>query len=91
VLGCVILYADTITDSMQSAMDEIARRRTIQIAYNTEHHIIPRTIIKPVRSKIVEKEDPIVDFIHRLGSLGEPDTFCIFGKTGVRTSKSFHQ
>lgn len=65
VLGCVILYADTITDSMQSAMDEIARRRTIQIAYNTEHHIIPRTIIKPVRSKIVEKEDPIVDFIHR--------------------------
>jgi excinuclease ABC subunit B len=65
VLGCVILYADTITDSMQSAMDEIARRRTIQIAYNTAHNIVPRTIIKPVRSKIVEKEDPIVDFIQR--------------------------
>ncbi|MEN9342174.1 MAG: hypothetical protein RIQ54_430 [Candidatus Parcubacteria bacterium] len=65
VLGRVILYADTITDSMQSAMDEIGRRRAIQIAYNTAHHITPRTIIKPVRSKIVEKEDPIVDFIHR--------------------------
>ncbi|HIW72105.1 MAG TPA: excinuclease ABC subunit UvrB [Candidatus Levilactobacillus faecigallinarum] len=50
--GHVILYADTVTDSMQAAMDETARRREIQIAYNKAHNITPTTIIKPIRDLI---------------------------------------
>ena len=44
--GMVILYADRITDSMKAAMDEMDRRRAIQLAYNTEHGITPTTIEK---------------------------------------------
>lgn len=50
--GHVIMYADKITDSMQKAMDETLRRREIQIAYNEEHGITPRTIQKEVRDVI---------------------------------------
>ena len=50
--GQVILYADKITPSMRAAMDETARRRQIQQAYNEAHGIIPRTIIKSVRDLI---------------------------------------
>ena len=47
--GLVILYADSITPSMRAAMDETERRRSIQDAYNKEHGIVPKTIIKGVR------------------------------------------
>ncbi len=47
--GLVILYADTITRSMRAAMDETARRRKIQDAFNQEHGIVPKTVIKSVR------------------------------------------
>ena len=47
--GLVILYADEITPSMRAAMDETERRRSIQDAYNQEHGIVPKTIIKGVR------------------------------------------
>ncbi len=46
--GRVILYADKITDSMQRMMDEVERRRTIQMAYNVEHGITPKTVYKSV-------------------------------------------
>ncbi len=60
--GHVIMYADTITDSMRMAMDETARRRAIQQKYNEEHGITPKTIEKSVRdlisiSKEVAKEE----------------------------------
>ncbi|CAI2639717.1 uvrB UvrABC system protein B [Apilactobacillus apinorum] len=50
--GAVIMYADYVTDSMQKAMDETARRRSIQQEYNKEHHITPHTIKKPIRDLI---------------------------------------
>ena len=50
--GHVIMYADTITDSMRLALDETERRRAIQMAYNEEHGITPKTIRKSVRELI---------------------------------------
>lgn len=50
--GQVIMYADVITDSMQRAIDETARRRQVQEAYNQEHNIVPRTIVKPIKDLI---------------------------------------
>ncbi|MCT2883283.1 excinuclease ABC subunit UvrB [Lentilactobacillus buchneri] len=50
--GAVIMYADTVTDSMKAAIDETAHRRAIQIAYNKKHGITPTTIVKPIRNLI---------------------------------------
>lgn len=50
--GAVIMYADTVTDSMKAAIDETAHRRAIQIAYNKKHGITPTTIKKPIRNLI---------------------------------------
>ena len=50
--GHVIMYADTITDSMRAAIDETNRRREIQQKYNEEHNITPQTIKKAVRDLI---------------------------------------
>ena len=48
----VIMYADRITNSMQKAIDETYRRRVIQIKYNTDHGIVPQTIVKDIRDVI---------------------------------------
>ena len=53
VNGKVIMYADTITGSMQKTIDETARRRSIQMRYNEEHHIIPRQIVKEIKGALV--------------------------------------
>jgi excinuclease ABC subunit B len=50
--GRVIMFADRITRSMQVTLDEVERRRALQLTYNAEHGITPRTIIKPVRDSI---------------------------------------
>ncbi len=54
--GKVIMYADKITQSMQEAIDETARRRAIQMEYNEKHHIVPKTIIKPIHDIVRSKE-----------------------------------
>ncbi|MCD5538347.1 excinuclease ABC subunit UvrB [Lactobacillus delbrueckii subsp. lactis] len=67
--GEVIMYADRITDSIKLAIDETNRRRAIQMKYNEEHGIVPKTIIKPVRDMIsvvkadkeAEKSDSFAD------------------------------
>ena len=53
----VVLYADTMTDSMKKAISETKRRRDLQIAYNTDHNIVPQTIRKPVKEKEVDIKD----------------------------------
>ena len=60
--GKVIMYADSVTDSMREAMDETARRRRIQIAFNEEHGIVPKTIkksITDVTSFIAEADETL--------------------------------
>ena len=59
--GTVILYADTITDSMRKAMDETARRRKVQETYNRDHNITPQKIEKEIRKSLLEELSPKSD------------------------------
>ena len=56
VNGKVIMYADTITESMQRTIDETARRRTIQIKYNEEHGITPQQIVKEIKTALPQSQ-----------------------------------
>ena len=70
--GKVILYADGVTPSMRAAMDETARRRSIQDAYNQAHGIVPKTIVKSVRD-LIEISKPTEE---------------VRGKSGVKMTKA---
>lgn len=69
----VIMYADTMTQSMKAAIDEVERRRTIQIEYNKKHGITPQTIQKAIRAKLVEekKEEEQVRTVQSLIEFGK--------------------
>ncbi len=54
--GQVIMYADKVTGSMERAIAEVSRRRQVQIAYNKKHNITPKSINKPIRQKLIERE-----------------------------------
>jgi excinuclease ABC subunit B len=65
--GRVILYADKMTGSMQRALSEMNRRRVKQLAYNLEHHVTPKTIVKAVHDldefQYKAKEEGLVDMM----------------------------
>lgn len=53
----VILYADVMTDSIKNALDETNRRRQIQLEFNKKNNVVPKTIVKPIKEKVVEVMD----------------------------------
>lgn len=55
IKGRVIMYADSVTKSMQEAIDEVNRRREYQAQYNKKHGITPKQIVKPLRDRLIEK------------------------------------
>lgn len=57
VEGKVVMYADKITDSMKNSIDEVTRRRNIQLVYNQKNNITPQSITKAIRERIVTKEE----------------------------------
>lgn len=80
--GKVILYADTISDSMRVAMDETKRRREIQNAYNELHHITPKTIIKEIPKSItiknVDGTDKLESEVFKKNMTKEEKEYLIF-------------
>lgn len=83
VSGQVIMYADKMTDSMRSAIDETRRRREIQIAYNTKHGIEPQTIrkaINDIMQYVEEADENAVDSVsEELAHLAREEVLRILG------------
>lgn len=68
VNGTVIMYADSVTQSMKNARNETARRRERQIKYNKEHSITPQTIIKPIPEQVASLDDSKLKSSHDLAT-----------------------
>lgn len=72
----VILYADVVTNSMQRAMGETARRRELQLAYNQEHNITPRTVTSSIRN-LIEEEIAAHDLAYEAVAKSERDAVTV--------------
>ena len=57
VEGRVIMYADRVTGSMERALSEVERRRKYQLKYNKKHKIIPKSVTKPIREKLIDRSE----------------------------------
>lgn len=71
--GKVIMYADTITDSMQKTIDETARRRMKQLKYNADHHITPRQIVREIKNVLPTSQKETTEAATKPIAYAEPE------------------
>ena len=93
VSGKVIMYADTITASMQKTIDETSRRRMKQLQYNEEHHIIPKQIVKEIQKTLPTSKDSTTRSLHTSSNAYiyvEPDS-AVFAADPIVESMSKEQ
>ena len=93
VSGKVIMYADTITASMQKTIDETCRRRMKQLQYNEEHHIIPKQIVKEIQKTLPTSKDSTTRSLHTSSNAYiyvEPDS-VVFAADPIVESMSKEQ
>lgn len=93
VSGKVIMYADTITASMQKTIDETSRRRMKQLQYNEEHHIIPKQIVKEIQKTLPTSKDLTTRSLHTSSNAYiyvEPDS-AVFAADPIVESMSKEQ
>lgn len=93
VSGKVIMYADTITTSMQKTIDETCRRRMKQLQYNEEHHIIPKQIVKEIQKTLPTSKDLTTRSLHTSSNAYiyvEPDS-VVFAADPIVESMSKEQ
>lgn len=93
VNGKVIMYADTITASMQKTIDETCRRRMKQLQYNEEHHIIPKQIVKEIQKTLPTSKDSTTRSLHTSSNAYiyvEPDS-AVFAADPIVESMSKEQ
>ncbi|GAB4298408.1 MAG: excinuclease ABC subunit UvrB [Desulfuromonadia bacterium] len=88
VEGRVIMYADTITPSMQGCIDETNRRRSIQLAYNEEHGITPQTVRKGLRTILESIEEK--DYVE-IPAAAEPEEGYLSPRELARTVKALRK